>query len=68
MNGNISDAKSPSGTTTRAPSGTPAAMSPMRAETAGPVATSSAATPTIRAHSARARSVVSFQSSKLVRP
>ena len=37
MNGNMSEAKSPSGTRTRAPSGTVAATSPMSAETAGPV-------------------------------
>ena len=59
----MSDAKSPSGTRTRAPSGIVAATRPMSAETAGPVTTSSEGTLTMRAKSARARSVVSFQPS-----
>ena len=57
-----------SGATTRVPSGIDAAISPMRPETVELTATDEASTLTSRAHVARARSVVSFQSSQFARP
>jgi hypothetical protein len=57
-----------SGTTARVPAGSEAATSPTRLDTDEPVATCSGCAPTRRANAARARSVVAFQPSQLVRP
>jgi hypothetical protein len=57
MNGHRSEVNSGSADTTRAPSGTDAAISPTMVEVLAPTATQSTGTPTMRANEPRALSV-----------
>ncbi len=67
-NGHRSEVNSGSAETTRAPSGSEAAISPTMLDVFAPIATHSVGTPTSRANEARALSVASPHPSQLVRP
>lgn len=68
MNGHSAEVNSASVDRTRERSGSAAAMSPTKWETAPPTATHSVGTPQSRAKDPRAACVASFQCSQLVRP
>ena len=68
MNGNRTEVKSPSGASTRAPSGSDAATSPASGDTWLPTATVAASTPTRRAKISRASVTSASNACGRVRP